>query len=322
MNDPRRDVGADAAIEARLPLAPALPRTVAAAGKDVRIVPDPRLRADDRERQLGQDERAAASPSRAVRPGCATRRHRCPPSAWLPTLRRRCAVRRHRRTIRAERAAVLGRLPDRRSSSSENPRPRLRLRALSQHAFDERHGVVIMARRIPIHDRADGRQNIVGLPRAVLVLDVVEQAATSLRLMLTNSRSCHAGRIWARKSHSIFPRDRNPLGSTYRLHPIICDGGEALAPCLDRRQACPHAAEDLPRPLACLLDGEPIDEPIVVHTCLPSGSRVTATKIFAPLGWTRIQWPRSSGSATARRFGRGLRAATPRSERVLRMGLG
>ena len=53
--------------------------------------------------------------------------------------------------------------------------------------------IVVIARREPVHDRANDGQHHVGLPRAVIVLDASSKAATSLRRMLRNGRSPQNG---------------------------------------------------------------------------------------------------------------------------------
>ena len=77
---------------------------------------------------------------------------------------------------RAERAVVFGGFPDRANFVViENTGARAFFRVGAPHAFDNRRHEVVMPGREPIENTAHDGEHGVGLPRTMLVLDVVEQ---------------------------------------------------------------------------------------------------------------------------------------------------
>jgi hypothetical protein len=83
------------------------------------------------------------------------------------------------------------------------------------------------------------------------------------------------------------------------LKPVRDHDGEGLGRRLDRRLSSPDALQDFARLLSrCCDAGVGGAEP---GPDLLSGGGVEAIvqKLLAPLGWTRIQSPRNSGSGTA-----------------------
>ena len=94
----------------------------------------------------------------------------------VDTLRLLCAVSRHSSHNRAESAVGFGLFPDRPDFLiGEDADAGLGLGALPLHAAHDRRRVVVMARGVPIHNGAHDVEHIVGLPRTVIVLDVIEQ---------------------------------------------------------------------------------------------------------------------------------------------------
>ena len=88
---------------------------------------------------------------------------------------------------------------------------------LPLHPARDRRVVVVVARRVPVHDRAHDVEHVVGLARAVMVLDLVEQGGDVAPADRVNSRSFQAGRTWASSRRRISLAERRPLASTWRV---------------------------------------------------------------------------------------------------------
>ena len=187
------------------------------------------------------------------------------------------------------------------SSSAEGALAGLLLGILAAHPPDDRRMIVVVPGRIPVHDRADDRQHAVGLPCAVIVLDVVQQRRdigaldAEERPPLPEREDVHL----QQPGDLLLGAQALPLDVPLQPAPGL--GFEGFHRGLERRLPGPDAGDGCPRLLAGLIDAQHIGGTDGRPNLLAGSDRGRPP---------RTSWPRSAERA---RSGRAVRGPDRRS---------